>query len=178
MSNVYLDYLEHYGVKGMKWGIRKKPVYSTLGPNRYDVTTSSGKKLSIQKDPQVAVARFLSLHGSDAAKRFVNSTASYTIRDDSNKKVGTASVAKTGNNELHLDWLKIDSSQQGRGYGTAVLNGAVAIGKASGFSKAVLEVPGISPDARHIYEKAGFKVVKIETSGDIWGGLTRMELDY
>lgn len=24
MSNVYLDYLEHYGVKGMKWGIRKE----------------------------------------------------------------------------------------------------------------------------------------------------------
>ena len=178
MSNVYFDYLEHYGVKGMKWGVRKKPVYSTLGPNHYNVTTSSGKKLSIQKDPQVAVARFLSLHGSDAAKRFVNSTASYTIRDDSNKKVGTASVAKTGNNELHLDWLKIDSSQQGRGYGTAVLNGAVAIGKVSGFSKVVLEVPGVSPDARHIYEKAGFKVVKTETSGDIWGGLTRMELGY
>ena len=24
MSDVYLDYLEHYGVKGMKWGIRKE----------------------------------------------------------------------------------------------------------------------------------------------------------
>ena len=24
MSDVYFDYLEHYGVKGMKWGIRKE----------------------------------------------------------------------------------------------------------------------------------------------------------
>ena len=24
MSDVYLDYIEHYGVKGMKWGIRKE----------------------------------------------------------------------------------------------------------------------------------------------------------
>ena len=24
MSDVYLDHLEHYGVKGMKWGIRKE----------------------------------------------------------------------------------------------------------------------------------------------------------
>ena len=24
MSDVYLDYLEHFGVKGMRWGVRKK----------------------------------------------------------------------------------------------------------------------------------------------------------
>ena len=24
MSNVYFDYLEHFGVKGMRWGVRKK----------------------------------------------------------------------------------------------------------------------------------------------------------
>ena len=41
-----------------------------------------------------------------------------------------------------------------------------------------LEVPGNSPDARHIYEKLGF-VAQEQISGDddIWGGLTSMKLD-
>jgi ribosomal protein S18 acetylase RimI-like enzyme len=45
-----------------------------------------------------------------------------------------------------------------------------------------LEVPGNSPDARHIYTKLGFKVVKEATAKEIkndpvWGGLTDMKLD-
>lgn len=39
-----------------------------------------------------------------------------------------------------------------------------------------LEVPGISPDARHIYEKQGFEVVgQISDEDDVWGGLTSMK---
>lgn len=37
-------------------------------------------------------------------------------------------------------------------------------------------VPGISPDARHIYEKQGFEVVgQISDEDDVWGGLTAMK---
>ena len=48
--------------------------------------------------------------------------------------------------------------------------------KAEGFKRMALEVPGISPDARHIYEKFGFKEVGKQTGADdFWGGLTIME---
>ena len=50
----------------------------------------------------------------------------------------------------------------------------------NGFKKMLIEVPGHSPDARHIYEKNGFRVSKKQFNidgDDIWGGLTRMELD-
>ena len=41
-----------------------------------------------------------------------------------------------------------------------------------------LEVPGNSPDARHIYEKIGFVAgEQISDEDDIWGGLTKMRLD-
>ena len=32
MSDVYLNYFEHYGVKGMKWGIRIEDVIDKFGP--------------------------------------------------------------------------------------------------------------------------------------------------
>ena len=38
---------------------------------------------------------------------------------------------------------------------------------------------GISPDARHIYEKIGFKKNKrISDEDDVWGGLTSMTYKY
>ena len=46
----------------------------------------------------------------------------------------------------------------------------------SGMKQLTLEVPGISPDARHIYEKQGFEVVgQISDEDDVWGGLTSMK---
>lgn len=41
-----------------------------------------------------------------------------------------------------------------------------------------LEVPTISPNARHIYEKIGFKATgTLGSEDDVWGGLTKMRLD-
>jgi hypothetical protein len=52
-------------------------------------------------------------------------------------------------------------------------------GKQQNFEKMTLEVPGNSPDARHIYEKLGFKVTKeADDTDDFWGGLTEMEYKF
>lgn len=44
-----------------------------------------------------------------------------------------------------------------------------------------MEVPGNAPDARHIYERLGFKEVytppEMKEDDPIWGGLTNMRLD-
>lgn len=61
----------------------------------------------------------------------------------------------------------------------AVMNDVLKKGSELGVSKVTLEVPGISPDARHIYEKIGFKKNKrISNEDDVWGGLTSMTYKY
>lgn len=48
-----------------------------------------------------------------------------------------------------------------------------------GCKQVTLEVPGVSPNARHIYEKLGFKSTGevIGDDDDICGGLTKMRLE-
>nr|DAM54618.1 MAG TPA: N-acetyltransferase-like protein [Caudoviricetes sp.] len=59
------------------------------------------------------------------------------------------------------------------------MNDVLKKGSELGVSKVTLEVPGISPDARHIYEKIGFKKNKrISDEDDVWGGLTSMTYKY
>jgi hypothetical protein len=55
----------------------------------------------------------------------------------------------------------------------AIIDGA----KRMGYKKLTLEVPGSSPNARHIYEKLGFVVVK-EEKDEFWDGLTYMEKTF
>lgn len=60
------------------------------------------------------------------------------------------------------------------------MKGVKKYAEQEGYDKLTLEVPGNSPNARHIYEKLGFKEVSQLSSKEediIWGGLTRMELD-
>ena len=57
------------------------------------------------------------------------------------------------------------------------MSGVVKYAKQEKFKQITLEVPGDSPDARHIYEKLGFKATKvISDEDDVWGGLTQMIL--
>lgn len=40
--------------------------------------------------------------------------------------------------------------------------------KKQGLEKVTLEVPGISPNARHIYESLGFEATKVLSENDVW----------
>ena len=81
--------------------------------------------------------------------------------------------------ELNIVWIEIQKEYNGKGYSQSVLETVIKMAKEKGFKKITLEVPGKSPNARHIYEKLGFKVADNKILGDeddYWGGLTRMEL--
>lgn len=57
------------------------------------------------------------------------------------------------------------------------MNTVVDMAEKQGIKVISLEVPGDSKDARHIYEKIGFKEVKrVSDEDDVWGGLTKMKL--
>ena len=49
----YPDYMYHYGVKGMKWGVRKSRVKSS-GSKKREKTTKSSRKKTIKKTVSTA----------------------------------------------------------------------------------------------------------------------------
>lgn len=184
------EFLEHYGIKGMKWGVRQKRDSSTgrvpkprpelvgLGPASITRKTKSGDEITITRNPPNAINKAL----ARVSKKYVeayNESAFMTIRDSNGKKVGDATVWKKGQEELYLNMIEIKPSARGRGYASAVLKAAEEFGKKEGLKRMTLEVPGNAPDARHIYEGMGFKAGKqISPSGDIWGGLTEMSYEF
>ena len=179
--------LAHYGVKGMKWGVRKDDKPKTDRQRRYEelenrkletlvVTAKNGKQVVVEQIKSPKVVNFfgsLSEKGTTSRKQY----ASFSMTVDG-KKVGSSSFNWDKPDELNLVWLGINPNHRGQGYASAVFDAAVQYGKAKGAKTLTLEVPGGAPDARHIYEKQGFVAGKqISPSSDIWGGLTEMRLD-
>lgn len=176
----------HYGVKGMHWGIRKERDSSpreplkSLGPDSVSRKTKNGETITLQKVQPSKFQNFMGRHSKGFREGFANHAA-INIVNSSGKKVGDAFVEKKNKDELYLEWLTIDKSERGKGYASAVMKAGRDFGKQAGFKKMTLEVPGNSPDARHIYEKLGFKKTGEVDNGNndpVWGGLTKMEYNF
>ena len=91
------------------------------------------------------------------------------------KEIGYLQIHETiSNSEINIMWLNINKGYEGNHYATKAMKSILEWAKKNGFRKVTLEVPGSSPNARHIYDKLGFKVVKEEES-EFWDGLTYME---
>lgn len=174
--------LLHFGVKGMRWGVRKErsstPELKGLGPQSITTKTASGDEITMSQDPPSSLVKFIAAHNTKYREEY-GKGAFLTIKDKDGKKVGDAIVEKKSKDELYLLWLGIKKTERGKGYATAVMKAAEEFGRKENFKKLTLEVPGNSKDARHIYEKLGFKVTKESvTTNDIWGGLTEMEYTF
>lgn len=176
--------LYHFGVKGMKWGVRKDRNKSTKSKfdhtNELDKTilrTKSGAELTLSRTPTPAFTKFLAKHSSKVRETLKNSDI---MRIKSNgKNVGELQLYKESPTSLNVVWLGVDKKHEGLGYGTAAMRGVVEYAKKTKCKTVTLEVPGVSPNARHIYEKIGFKSTGeiLGDDDDAWGGLTKMRLD-
>lgn len=95
-----------------------------------------------------------------------------------NKRIGDLELYQETPDSVNVVWLGVDSKRRGNGYATATLMAAAHECKERGYKTMTLEVPGDSPDARHIYEKLGFVAGKqVSDDDDVWGGLTSMKMD-
>lgn len=113
-----------------------------------------------------------------AIKRAQDRSPYYNIVIDG-KNIGELNPSENRPDEVNIVWLGVDDSYRGHGIAQIVLTGLIDYLKGKGVRKITLEVPGNSPDAKHIYEKLGFKVVRVLTTSEedtMWGGLTEMEL--
>lgn len=171
-NNLYTSSLYHSGIKGMKWGIRRKAAKETR-----HLKTKNGLDVDlVRKDPSI-IARALGKM-SPKIKKQQQSYYGYSIKVGK-KIIGDLQLDKTSAKELNVVWITVNKKYKGQKIAQAVMNDVLKKGSELGVSKVTLEVPGISPDARHIYEKNGFKKNKrISNDDDVWGGLTSMTYKY
>lgn len=176
------DVLAHFGIKGMKWGVRKNDSGSDPKvPTGELVLTKqfkTGDSISIYKKPPSKIGSLVQLALLSKEERKGEFTA-FALHDKEGKKVGDASIRRTSKDSLYLNWIGIKPKHRGKGYASAALKGVLKYAKSEGISQLKLEVPGNSPDARHIYEKLGFRMDGRVTGhkDDVWGGLYGMVRD-
>ena len=162
-------YLMHYGVKGMKWGVRKQRPLAD-----YTARSRNGDLIEMRRSKLGLLAKTLRRVSPKLAAE-QDKTHIYDAYVNG-KKVADLTLYKESNTSVNVVWLGVKSTQRGKGYAQAILESSTGRVKAAGFKQMTLEVPGNSPDARHIYEKQGFVAGKrISSEDDVWGGLTKME---
>ena len=180
-------YIKHHGVKGMKWGVRRyqnkdgsltaegrKKYVDTIGDTK--TYTKNGVEVTLRKQPVSIIAKTLS-KVSPSIRDNIERADFIDIKVEG-KKVGDLQLYKESPKSLNVVWLGIESEHGGQGYGQAVMRAVVDHAKKQNLDTVTLEVPGISPNARHIYESLGFKSKGLITDeDDNWGGLTAMELN-
>lgn len=154
--------LQHYGIKGMRWGVRKERAQSLKGvladQGTITRTTKNGDVFTLGTKPPKHFAKALAF----ASKRYTDlysRSAFLEIKDKDGKGIGEASFSFEKNNPqtAFLSWITIDKSVRGQGYASEVLKSAEIYMKQKGIKKMVLDVPPVAKDAQHIYEKMGFE---------------------
>jgi hypothetical protein len=176
MADAGAEFLSHFGVKGMRWGVRKsyknfQSRFHNASPGMIKTTvrTKSGEKITIEKEKPgplyLAVAK---LTGAKPAK----SLSSMVIRTDTGAKVGSFQMWRENSTTVRGEWLEINKGSQGRGYSRAAIKGLLRAAKTDKDLKEVrLQVPRDAAAAKHIYSSLGFKKDKDLGDHPLYGGL-------
>lgn len=152
--------LTHFGVKGMRWGVRKTEPGSEKPNPKGELlashTFSSGERMDMYRNPPKRHDKLLS-RISSGYKQGLENYPQFTLRDKDGTEVGGGSILRTDKDTFYVDIIAVKKEHRGKGYATAAMNGIVKYAQKQGASKLTLDVPNDAADAQHIYSKMGFK---------------------
>ncbi len=74
--------------------------------------------------------------------------------------LNNTSVAKPLSDEVYIAVLVVDASMRGKGIGSLLMQAAFEIAQQNQCHSVVLDVANTNPDARRLYERLGFKLVR------------------
>lgn len=151
--------------------------------SKLDIFQDSVKIISKKTGEILTVSRFHSLldfFGKYIRKlrEWLNKKPSFDIYLGA-EKVAELNLHEKSDEELNIIWIETYPNYYGKGYAQAILTELIRFAKSQGYKYLTLEVPGKSPDARHIYKKLGFEddgILTIPEEDSFWGGLTKMKL--
>lgn len=184
-------YLEHHGIEGQKWGVRNGPPYPLDEDNKSKVEkknthlsgsldeqiTIKGMKTTLEELKRPAISRLLTKLSKRILDQSLNSKQFKMKVPGLDKSIGDVELFQENDTSLNIVWIGVNNKERGHGYASSAMDSIIDFAKKRGFKQVTLEVPGESPDARHIYEKKGFKEVgSVSADDDVWGGLTAMKL--
>ena len=177
----YLDEneLKHFGIKGQKWGVRRfeneDGTLTPEGKKRYSSSSSIGNGISVAKEKQHTLGRILGKISPRIREEQEKTNLSDILVDG--KKVGEIQTYLEDKGSLNIVWLEINERERGKQYAQKAMDYIIKTSKDKGLKQITLEVPGNSPDARHIYEKKGFvpgEQITTPEEDPVWDGLTKM----
>lgn len=184
MDETLEEILKHHGVKGMKWGVRKRQevgarYHELRNKPTENVTlkTPAGKEVTLKEE---ALGKLPAAMGSISPRirKSLSESRMFQIHTGG-QWIGNVTIHEKSKDELNFEWIGVVPEHRGKGYASTIFDAGLQYAKQKGYSKVSLEVPGIAPDARHIYEKRGFKPTGqvLGHKHDLWGGLTVMTYD-
>ncbi len=103
----------------------------------------------------------------DIQKYYIDSRGMFYILRNDTEVFGTIGVIARPENVAELTRMYVDVSQQGKGFGTQLIDTVIDFSKKSGLCKIELNTNKIFQKAHRLYQHKGFQITK-EDSEDYW----------
>jgi DNA-binding MarR family transcriptional regulator/GNAT superfamily N-acetyltransferase len=105
---------------------------------------------------------------ADFANKFDESREHCWIAESDGENVGAVMLANDGNGVARVRLLLVEPKARGLGIGARLVDELIRFARAAGYRKITLWTHSVLTAARHIYQKAGFKLMRSEEHQS-WG---------